>query len=78
MKYRQEFQCWQCGERYSLPLPKEDIATWIVTCPYCGSEAAIDLKAFPREKTLYRADGQDASPLPAYALPDLIVTRKPD
>lgn len=78
MKRRQQYQCWNCEEQYSLLLPEEDIAALIVECPYCGSEASIRLKEFPKKKDIYRGDDNNTPVVDEYVLPEVIVTRKPD
>ena len=55
-------------------LPEEDVASFIVVCPYCGAEATIELADYPKKRDIYRA-GDDATHVSGvYDLPELIVT----
>ena len=75
MKKRLTFECWKCGETYSL---LRDLRGWpklVVECPYCETEAVVDL-APTRDPTVevFR-DGEPAT-WETLDLPAVIPTKR--
>ena len=80
MKKRFTFKCWNCSRTYTLlrEITKEQILT--VACPYCNTEAVVDLKPFRKEKkVVMRGNGKDEQNLgEEFELPDILPTQKPE
>ena len=77
---RRTFECWNCKRTYTLlrEITKEQILS--VACPYCDSEAVVDLKPFRKvKKVVMRGNSEDEQNLSEeLELPDVLPTQKPD
>lgn len=78
MNHRQQYRCWHCNEQYGLLLPEEEVARFIVQCPYCGKEATIELKDYPKKRDIYRNANNGSRPGNEYELPEVIMTQPPE
>ena len=82
MKKRFTFQCWNCEKTYTLfrEITKEQKIS--VACPYCNTEAVVDLDPFRKEKkvvSLVRGEGDEEQSLGVeLELPEIIPTQKPE
>jgi hypothetical protein len=86
MTKRLQFQCWNCPETYYQDLAtttsivragdlKEQ--TLLVTCPYCGAEAVVELGPYhDRTKSVLRGEEDDPG-AEEFQLPDILPTHKP-
>ena len=75
MKKRLKFECWNCGETYSL---LRDLNGWpkiIVECPYCETEAVVDL-APARDAIVHVFQDGEAATWETLNLPEVIPTRR--
>jgi hypothetical protein len=82
MKYRQRFKCWNCYLQFGYPLPRKEVASFIVECPFCHSESTVDLAEIPKSKDMLRNPDNSNNSMSGhfpgrYLWPDLIKT-KPD
>ncbi|MBK8615949.1 MAG: hypothetical protein IPN96_02315 [Anaerolineales bacterium] len=50
MKKRFTFKCWNCSRTYTLLREITTAQKITVACPYCLSEAVVDLAPFLKEK----------------------------
>ncbi len=83
MKKRLTFKCWSCSRTYTLLREITTAQKITVACPYCLSEAVVDLAPFLKEKkivSLVRGDGngEEQALDPEFELPEIIPTQKPE
>jgi len=80
MKKRFKFQCWNCKRTYTLFREITEEQTLTVACPYCNTEAVVDLKPYRKEtKTVLRREGDAEQNLgEELQLPDILPTQKPE
>ncbi len=91
MNKRLKLQCWNCPKTYfhnletanntNINVLRRDSSqqTLIVSCPYCGAEAVVDLHPYQKQiKTVMRGeDKTNQSNQEDLNLPDTLPTRKP-
>lgn len=80
MKKRLKFQCWNCRKTYTLLREIEDLQKLIVACPYCNTDAVVDLDPF-RKPTVTPFRGGNASQTSLGTeldLPETLPTQKPE
>jgi len=80
MGNRFTFKCWNCHKDYTLfrEITNEQVLT--VACPYCDSEAVVDLDPYRKTVTsVMRGIGDKEQDLgEALELPEVLPTHKPD
>lgn len=79
MEKRLSFKCWQCGRAYTLFQQITDQQQLIVSCPFCETEAVVNLPQYRQKtKTVMRGAGDKGAALPdEYLFPEIIHTEKP-
>lgn len=92
MNKRLRLQCWNCPKTYfhnletvnntDIDVLRRDVSqqTLIVSCPYCGAEAVVDLRPYKKQmKTVIRGeDKMNQGNNKELNLPDILPTRKPE
>jgi DNA-directed RNA polymerase subunit RPC12/RpoP len=77
MAKRYTFQCWNCPKTYFYSLDITNQQEVIVVCPYCRSEAVVDLRPNrPKLKAILRGGNQDKLNDERLKLPEILPTRK--
>lgn len=80
MKKRFTFKCWneKCKRTYTLfkEITKEQ--ELIVACPFCHTEAVVDLSPYPKKKVIIavRGEGESEQEIEELDLPDILPTRE--
>lgn len=88
MVKRLKFQCWHCPKTYYQNLDasdgtnfnvfRRDALVIIVSCPYCGAEAIVDLQPYlNKTKTVLRGENNGRQ-TEEIQLPEILPTRKPE
>lgn len=80
MNKRLKLQCWNCPKTYFETLEITDQQEVIVKCPYCQSEAVVNLRPY-RKKTMTVMKRIDLENLgnesnEELQLPDILPTKK--
>ena len=81
MKKRFTFQCWNCNKTYTLFREITTEQTLTVGCPFCNTEAVVNLAPYPKKKiiSLVRGgDGGEQAPGFELELPEILPTQKPE
>jgi hypothetical protein len=86
MTKRLKFKCWNCPKMYfqdleMSPDPLKGDANekivFIVSCPYCGAEAIVDLNPYlQKTRTVMRGDNDGETGEAGNRLPAVLPTRR--
>ena len=77
MNKRLRLQCWNCFKSYFETLDISDRQIFIVKCPYCSTEAVLDLKPYRRQPiNVIRGGIAEAQPGEDLNIPDVLPTYK--
>ena len=76
MKKRFTFLCWKCQKTYTLYREITEEQELIVACPFCNTEAVVDLQPFRKvKKEIFRSiDLSEVAPVFELKLPEIIPT----
>jgi DNA-directed RNA polymerase subunit RPC12/RpoP len=79
MVKRYKFQCWNCPKVYFQSLEITDQQEIIVACPYCRSEAVVNLRPYRKKtRTVFRREeDSDRESEEEFQSPEIFPTRKP-
>lgn len=77
MNKRLKLQCWNCQKTYFETLEITDQQEVIVRCPYCRTEAVVNLKPYRKQtKTVFRGENKDPQSNEEFNLPDVLPTKE--
>lgn len=77
MEKRYTFECWHCKETYTLLRDTRALDKIFVACPYCSSEAEVDLSPYPKKVvSVMLGDGKQPSQEEILDLPDVLPTQE--
>lgn len=86
MAKRLKFKCWKCPKTFYQDLEmskdvfrgdKDDQATIIVSCPYCGADGVVDLGPYrARTMDVMRGHTNDNPDEKGFQLPAVLPTRR--